>query len=634
MFMAAVALAVAMIPEGLPAVLTVTLAIGVARMARRHAIIRRLPAVETLGSTTVICSDKTGTLTRNEMTVQRLWAGGEEYALSGVGYAPRGELTADGARAEPAERPALAELLKAGLLCNDTVLREDGGAWRIEGDPTEGALLTAAAKAGFDATAEHGRAPRLDAIPFESEHQYMATLHGGTDPAVYLKGSVEALLHRCTGALDPGGTVVPLDPDAVRARVEALAARGLRVLAFARLDGSGRTGIDHADLAGGLTFLGLQGMLDPPREEAVRAVAACRRAGVSVKMITGDHALTAAAIAAQIRLGEETEDEALPVALTGRELADLHDDDLIEAAAETAVFARVTPEQKLRLVEAIQARGAVVAMTGDGVNDAPALRQANIGVAMGQAGTEVAKEASDMVLTDDNFATIEAAVEEGRGVFDNLTKFITWILPTNAGQGLVILVAVLFAQPLPVLPVQALWINMTTAVLLGLTLAFEPKEPGLMDRPPRPPGSPILDAVLLQRILLVGLMLLAGAFGLFEWALYHGASVEQARTVAVNVFAVGQAFYLLNCRSLRWSMFRIGVFSNPWVWGGIAAMGAVQLAFTYAPVMNRMFHTAPISAGYWLAILGVGLVIYTVMGLEKLVRPRRAQASPQTGAAR
>jgi magnesium-transporting ATPase (P-type) len=340
-------------------------------------------------------------------------------------------------------------------------------------------------------------------------------------------------------------------------------------------------------------------------------------------MITGDHALTAAAIAAQIGLGERAAgDGALPITLTGRELAELHDDDLIQAAADTAVFARVTPEQKLRLVEAIQARGAVVAMTGDGVNDAPALRRADIGVAMGVAGTEVAKEASDMVLTDDNFATIEAAVEEGRGVFDNLTKFITWILPTNAGQGLVILVAVMFAQPLPVLPVQALWINMTTAVLLGLTLAFEPKEPGLMDRPPRRPGSPILDGVLLQRILLVGLMLLVGAFGLFEWALTHGASVEQARTVAVNVFAVGQAFYLLNCRSLRWSMFRIGVFSNPWVWAGIAGMALVQVAFTYLPIMNRFFHTEPISAEYWAAVLAVGLTIYAVMGLEKRLRPR------------
>jgi magnesium-transporting ATPase (P-type) len=633
MFMAAVALAVAMIPEGLPAVLTITLAIGVARMAKRNAIIRRLPAVETLGSTTVICSDKTGTLTRNEMTVQRLWAGGEFYAMSGVGYAPEGELTADGKRVEAGARPALAELLRAGLLCNDAVLREAEGLWHVEGDPTEGALLTAAAKAGFAAAAEHANNPRVDAIPFESEHQYMATLHGGGDQVVYLKGSVEALLPRCEGAIDRDGNLVPLDADGVRDRVEEMAARGLRVLAFARLDGHEESRIDHPDFTAGLTFLGLQGMIDPPREEAIRAVAACRRAGVSVKMITGDHALTASAIAGQIGLDARAGDRALPPALTGRELAELHDDGLIAAAADTAVFARVTPEQKLRLVEAIQARGAVVAMTGDGVNDAPALRRADIGVAMGQTGTEVAKEASDMVLTDDNFATIEAAVEEGRGVFDNLTKFITWILPTNAGQGLVILVAVLLAQPLPVLPVQALWINMTTAVLLGLTLAFEPREPGLMDRPPRPPGSPILDMVLLQRILLVGLMLLAGSFGLFEWTLRQGGSLDEARTVAVNVFAVGQAFYLLNCRSLRWSMFRIGVFSNLWVWAGIAAMAVVQLAFTYLPIMNQLFRTAPISATHWLAILGVGLTIYAVMGVEKMVRPRAAEgmAGSRTG---
>jgi magnesium-transporting ATPase (P-type) len=397
------------------------------------------------------------------------------------------------------------------------------------------------------------------------------------------------------------------------------------VLAFAQRPAEvGRRTLDHPDLADGLVFVGLQGMIDPPREEAVQAVAACHRAGIRVKMITGDHAVTAAAIAGQIGLDPGAGRGRMPSALTGRQLAELHDDRLIEAASGVAVFARVTPEQKLRLVEALQARGEVVAMTGDGVNDAPALRRANIGVAMGMAGTEVAKEASDMVLTDDNFATIEAAVEEGRGVFDNLTKFITWILPTNAGQGLVILVAVLLAQPLPVLPVQALWINMTTAVLLGLTLAFEPKEPRLMERPPRPPAAPILNGELLGRILLVGLMLLVGAFGLFEWALHHGASQEQARTVAVNVFAVGQSFYLLNCRSLRWSIFRIGVFSNPWVWAGIGAMALVQLAFTYLPVMNRLFHTEPIGAGYWLPILGIGLVIYLVMGLEKRWRRQRA----------
>ena len=631
LFMAAVALSVAMIPEGLPAVLTITLAIGVARMAKRNAIIRRLPAVETLGSTTVICSDKTGTLTRNEMTVQQLWAGGQAFALSGIGYAPEGELRRDGERQDLGDHPALGELLRAGLLCNDAVLKQTTEGWKIEGDPTEAALLVAARKAGLEGPREQAAHPRLEAIPFESQHQYMASLHGGNPPVVYLKGSVEKLLERCTTMLGADGQNVSLDSEAVHQRVQAMAGQGQRVLAFARLAvAPGTTDIDHQDVAGGLSFLGLQGMIDPPREEAIRAVRACQAAGIKVKMITGDHAATAAAIASQIGLGGPARDGQPPEVLAGRALEQLSDADLIAAAADTAVFARVTPEQKLRLVEALQARGEVVAMTGDGVNDAPALRQADIGVAMGITGTEVSKEAADMVLTDDNFATIEAAVEEGRGVFDNLIKFITWILPTNAGQGLVIIAAVMAAQPLPVLPVQALWINMTTAVLLGLTLAFEPRERGIMDRPPRIPDAPILNGELILRILTVGLLLLAGSFGLFEWALSQGASEAEARTIAVNVFAVGQSFYLLNCRSLRFSMFRLGLFSNPWIWAGIAAMLAAQLLFTYLPLMNRLFHTAPIGLMDWVHITAVGLAIYLVIGAEKALRLRRETAGNET----
>jgi magnesium-transporting ATPase (P-type) len=616
MFLAAVALAVAMIPEGLVVVLTITLAIGVARMARRNAIIRRLPAVEALGSTTVICSDKTGTLTRNEMTVQRLWAGSGdgcgEVEVAGVGYAPVGALTAGGQPLKVAGG-ALAELLRAGLLCNDAVLRQDGADWRIDGDPTEGALLVAAAKAGLDAAAELAARPRLDTLAFESQHQYMATLHGGAPPMIYVKGSVEAVLARCGGRL--------IDADAVQAQVERMARLGLRVLAFARRPAEpGVARIEHADVASGLVFLGLQGMIDPPREEAVRAVAACRSAGIKVKMITGDHAITAAAIAAEIGLDPTASRERPPKALSGRELEALSDADLVNAAAETAVFARVTPEQKLRLVQALQARKHVVAMTGDGVNDAPALRRADIGVAMGITGTEVSKEAADMVLTDDNFASIEAAVEEGRGVFDNIVKFIGWILPTNAGQGLVIIASVLAAQPLPILPVQALWINMTTAVLLGLTLCFEPREAGIMQRPPRRPEAPILTAELILRILLVGILLMAGATWLFHDALARGLSESEARTIALGVFAVGQSFYLLNVRSLRHSMFRIGLMSNPWIWVGIAAMMASQFLVTYVPVMNRLFHTAPIAAAEWLPIVWVGLGIYLIIGAEKLLR--------------
>jgi len=405
--------------------------------------------------------------------------------------------------------------------------------------------------------------------------------------------------------------------------VEAMASQGQRVLAFARLVVPlDTTTIDHDDIARGLTFLGLQGMIDPPREEAIQAVRACQAAGIKVKMITGDHIVTAATIAAQIGLDETLAEGEISKASSGRELETMSDDELIRAVTGTAVFARVTPEQKLRLVEALQAHGEVVAMTGDGVNDAPALRRADIGVAMGITGTEVSKEAADMVLTDDNFATLEAAVEEGRGVFDNLIKFLTWILPTNAGQGLVIIAAVMTSQPLPVLPVQALWINMTTAVLLGLALAFEPRESGIMRRPPRTPDTAILSGELIFRIVLVGMLLLTGAFGLFEWALYRGAGEAEARTIAVNVFAVGQSFYLLNCRSLRFSMFRLGLFSNPWIWGGIAAMSVAQLLFTYAPLMNRLFHTAPIGITDWVYILAVGLVIYLVIGAEKTLRQR------------
>jgi len=623
MFMATVALAVAMIPEGLPAVLTITLAIGVGRMAQRHAIIRRLPAVETLGSTTVICSDKTGTLTRNEMTVQKLFAGGAQFDLTGVGYGPEGSLQQQGLAVKPGNHPALLALLRAGLLCNDSLLREKDGHWQIEGDPTEGALLVAARKAGLDTQEALASAPRLDAVPFESQHQYMASLHAGGSRMIYMKGSVESVLARCSGALDGGAQTVTLEPEVVLAQVEAMAAAGLRVLAFAQRPASkDQETLDHQDLAEEMTFVGLQGMIDPPREEAIRAVAECRDAGIRVKMITGDHAVTAAAIAGQIGLDQRATPGTAPAALTGTQLATLSDSELTAAANDTAVFARVTPEQKLRLVQALQTRGEVVAMTGDGVNDAPALRRADIGVAMGITGTEVAKEAADMVLTDDNFATIAAAVEEGRGVFDNLTKFITWILATNAGQGLVIVVAVLLAQPLPVLPVQALWINMTTAVFLGLALAFEPKEPHLMSRPPRAPGSPILNGELALRIAMVGVMLLVGAFGLFEWALLRGASEDQARTIAVNVFAVGQSFYLLNCRSLRWSMFHLGLLSNPWIWAGISTMMLAQLIFTYLPLFNRLFHTAPIAAFDWLPIIAVGLTIYLAMELEKAYRRR------------
>jgi len=623
LFMASVSLSVAMIPEGLPAVMTITLAIGVSRMAKRNAIIRHLPAVETLGSTTVICSDKTGTLTRNEMTVQQVWAGKECFSIHGIGYAPEGDITQNEKIVETNTKPSLLACFQAGLLCNDAVLKQSEQAWVITGDPTEGALLVSAGKAGLDHSVLLKQMPRLDAIPFESQYQYMATLHSNTasgEHIIYLKGSVESVLLRCNTLLAENGSPSPLEPAEINAQVELMASQGLRVLAFARLLVSTDTQhIDHDSVANGMQFIGLQAMIDPPREEAIQAIAACQSAGIQVKMITGDHALTAAAIAEKTGLSKALSTGETTVH-TGRDLEAMTDAELIQAARITSVFARVTPEQKLRLVEALQASGEVTAMTGDGVNDAPAVRKADIGIAMGITGTEVAKEAADMVLTDDNFATIEAAVEEGRGVLDNLIKFISFILATNLGEGLVIIVAVLMGEILPVLPVQALWINMTAALFLGLTLAFEPREPGLMAKPPRPASAPILNGELIFRIFLVGFMLLVGSFGLFEWALQHGASEEQARTIAVNVFAVGESFYLLNCRSLRLSMFSLGLFSNMWIWLGITAMAIASLVFTYLPIMNKLFHTAPISLNDWLHIFAVGLIIHLVIACDKRIR--------------
>jgi Ca2+-transporting ATPase len=623
MFMAAVALAVGAIPEGLPAALTITLAIGVSRMARRNAIIRKLPAVETLGSTTVICSDKTGTLTQNEMTVQAAFAAGGVYAVTGTGYAPDGSVETVSGPA-PESNATLSECFRAGLLCNDAVLLHTGDQWRIEGDPTEGALLSSALKSGLTLD-ETKRFPRLDAIPFESEHQYMATLHSGDageDRVVFVKGAAETLLPRCSSALAAEGSTAPIDRDEVVRQMESMASKGLRVLLLARTSlKTPRDVLDHADVAADLTFLGLQGMIDPPRPEAIDAVAACQAAGVNVKMITGDHAGTAAAIASKVGLYGASSG-----ALTGAQLAALDDAQLSDAAENTAVFARVTPEQKLRLVTALQSRGHVVAMTGDGVNDAPALRRADIGIAMGIAGTEVAKEASDMVLTDDNFASIEAAVEEGRGVFDNLVKFIVWTIPTNIGEGLVILAAVFAGATLPIIPVQLLWINMTTAVFLGLMLAMEPKEPGLMARPPRDPATPIVTRTLQWRIALVSGLLLAAAFGFFEWTIAAGGSLAEARTMAVNVFVFGELFYLFNCRSLTQSMFALGVFSNRWLIGGVSVMILLQLGYTYLPFMNIAFQSAPLGFAQWGLILGASWVIWAAVGFEKWLRQKTAAA--------
>ena len=629
MFMAAVALAVGAIPEGLPAAITITLAIGVSRMAKRHAIIRKLPAVETLGSVMVVCSDKTGTLTQNQMTVQEVVSGGAHYSITGVGYTPEGDIDTDREEGDVLANQALREIFTAGLLCNDSKIVETDVGWKVEGDPTEGALITAAMKAGYHPSKLEKEMPRIDIIPFESERQYMATLHEqgeGRQRVIYVKGSIESICVDCSMSLGPDGQLDITDTGAISEWIESMTGKGLRVLAFARkLVAADTSKITHADIEEGLEFLGLQGMIDPPRPEAVKAVAACQVAGIRVKMITGDHAGTAAAIARQMGLCGESCSYHTREVLTGKEIAQLKDNELVETADATAVFARVSPEQKLRLVEALQAREYVVAMTGDGVNDAPALRQADIGVAMGITGTEVSKESADMVLTDDNFATIEAAVEEGRGVFDNLIKFITWTLPTNGGEGLVILLAVLLGTRLPILPLQILWINMTTALLLGLMLAFEPKEAGIMKRPPREPATPILTGTLISRIILVSLLLVIGAFGLFKLELVlQGNNEDLARTVAVNIFVFGEMLYLFNCRSITLPFWKLGVWSNKPFWMGITIMVILQMFYTYFPPLQKIFQSAPLGPMEWVFIIANSLAIFIIVEVEKYFRRRSA----------
>jgi Ca2+-transporting ATPase len=621
MFMAAVALAVGAIPEGLPAAVTIVLAIGVSRMVKRKAIIRKLPAVETLGSTTVICSDKTGTLTENQMTVQQVFAGGQTFELTGGGYEPRGELHIDGQKTDPTRHPALLECLRAGVLCNDSQLVIEEGRHLMQGDPTEAALLVAGAKAGLPHGDTQEAHPRLSMIPFESEHMFRATLHGSSQgQTIYKVGAVERILPRCHDTLNAEGTTTAMDPESIHAQVAAMAAQGLRVLAMARRC----TDTDHQDLKHehvqqGFTFLGLQGMIDPPRPEAIHAIAKCRRAGIRVKMITGDHAITARAIAKRIGISDEGGDGIQ--ALTGQELESISDEDLPDLAHKTEVFARVAPEQKLRLVRALQSRGHVVAMTGDGVNDAPALKQADIGIAMGIAGTDVAKGAADMILIDDNFATIEAAVEEGRGVFDNLRKFIVWTLPTNLGEGCIILVAILFGLTLPILPVQLLWINMSTAIFLGLMLVFEPNEKDLMDRPPRDPARPLLTFPLIMRTGLISLFIIGGGF----WLFFHemtvaGETIAEARTAVVNVIVMVELAYLFSCRSLNHSLLSIGFFTNRLAVLGALCMIAAQLLFTYAPVMNQLFHTTPLAPQAWIRILSVALLSFLAIEFEKWIR--------------
>jgi cation-transporting P-type ATPase F len=628
---AAVALIVGAIPEGLPAVITVTLAIGVARMARRHAIIRKLPAVETLGSATVICSDKTGTLTENQMTVQEIYAGGIAYSLTGQGYAPTGNiLQGTGAAATPQLAPnaALRDCLLAGLLCNDSQLDRKDGKWSIVGDPTEGALITAGLKAGM-LLAEVSRShPRIDTLPFESQFQYMATLHSGGDagqPVIYIKGSAEALLPRCTACLDGDGNPVRFDRQSIEAQLDSMAGQGLRVLTFAKkLVPATQRSVNHEDLDSGLLFLGLQGSIDPPRAEAIAAVRACQSAGIQVKMITGDYIKTATAIAH--RMGFRKNRQTI-VAYTGAELARMSPAELANAVTEGVVFARVVPEQKLRLVEALQSRGEIVAMTGDGVNDAPALKQADIGIAMG-SGTEVSKEAADMILTDDNFASIGSAVEEGRSVYKNLIKAICFILPVNGGESMTILISTLLGRELPILSLQILWLNMLNSITMTVPLSFEPKSEDVMKHPPRPATEQFLTANRMKRILAVSLYNWTLIFGMFEWVRQAPwGSLELARTMAIQALVMGRIIYLLSISQLLPSLIAKlrgsidEVKGAPALAIGLLAAMTMQIAFSNLAFINDVFKTAPMSLAQWSICIGASLPMMAIATLANRFDP-------------
>ncbi|MGD1875550.1 MAG: cation-transporting P-type ATPase [Mastigocoleus sp.] len=611
MFEAAVALAVSAIPEGLPAVVTITLAIGVNRMARRNSIIRKLPAVETLGSATVICSDKTGTLTENQMTVQAIWAGGQHYLVSGSGYSPKGDIgiAVNGKLESPFEDglpPVLQECLIAGVLCNDSQLKQTGENWSVVGDPTEGALIAAAAKADLSQYGLAASKPRLDSIPFESQYQYMATLHDIHPRTIYVKGSVEALLSRCSEMMNLQGEAIPLQQSEIEQAVQTMTEKGLRVLASARkIVGSHHHSIDHDDIATDLVFLGLQGMIDPPRPEAIAAVHACQSAGINVKMITGDHIATARAIAQ--RMGIQKTEQVL--AFEGRQLVKMENSQLAQTVEDGDVFARVAPAQKLQLVEALQSKGEVVAMTGDGVNDAPALKQADIGIAMGKGGTEVAREAADMLLTDDNFASIEAAVEEGRTVYQNLRKAIAFLLPVNGGESMTILISALLARDLPILSLQVLWLNMINSLTMTVPLAFEPKSNGLMQESPRNPKEPLITSKLLRRILIVSLFNWILIFGIFEWAKYNTGDIAVARTMAIQALVAARIIYLLSISQLGISLFNyIGrkatsVTNAPILIVGIVGAVILQIIFSQWKVMNLLFETAPLTLNQWLICL-------------------------------
>ncbi len=642
MFMAGVGLAVSAIPVGLPAIMTITLAIGVQRMARRNAIIRKLPALETLGAVTTICSDKTGTLTKNQMTVQSIQTSEDLYSVTGTGYNPQGKYRLEGQDIDPLQHFLLAETLRAVLLCNEAHLyhEENEDTYRLEGASTEGALVAAAIKAGLDQKQENTDRPRIDSIPFSSDRKFMATLHdykqeGGR--RIILKGAPERVLERCIHQSGPQGPE-ELDPDFWHKSGETIASRGQRLLAVAYKEvPENKKGLEEEDTREGFTLLGLFGIIDPPREEAVKAAARligrcvsvrdCQSAGINVKMITGDHALTAVSIADELGIGDGR------TFLTGKDLEKMSDEELDQKVTGVDVYARTSPEHKLRLVQALQAGGNIVAMTGDGVNDAPALKRADVGVAMGKGGTEAAREASDVVLADDNFASIANAVEEGRTIYDNLKKAILFILPTNGGQALVVMASIVLGigllgeggeYTLPISPPQILWINMIIAVTLALALAFEPPEGNVMSRPPRPPDEPLISGFLIWRVASVSVLLVIGTLWHYQYMLAGGASHELASTTAINTLVVGQVFYLINSRFIHEPAWSIrGFLGSRAVLISIAILAVLQLGFTYLPFMQYIFQTEPVCLESWIRIILFGIILFLAVEMEKAFFRRR-----------
>ncbi len=605
-FLVAVGLAVAAIPESLPAAITITLAIGVKKMADRNAIIRNLPSVETLGSTTLICTDKTGTLTKNQMTVTSVYAGGKSYRVTGTGYEPSGSFFSGEREVDPLSDETLALLLEAGALCNDSAMREDG--YGIEGDPTEGALLVSALKAGTRLDL-----PRLDVIPFEPENQYMATLHRLNDHEniIYVKGSPERILSFSKRSQGKDS----LDSEEITGAADEMTTQALRVLAvsYKKVD-SEKNRITPDDMRD-LVFLGLVGMIDPPRDEVIDAIKTCKRAGIRVIMITGDHEKTALAIAEKV--GIETQG-----ALTGSKLDEIEDSELEAILTDISVFARTSPEHKLKIVQHLQKRGEVVAVTGDGINDAPALRTADIGIAMGITGTEVSREAADMILADDNFASIVAAVEEGRDVYGKISKIILWTLPTNGGEGLSMMAALLLGLTLPLLPLHILWINTVTAIGLGTTLIAEPKERDLLNRPPRPASEPLLQPLIKKLVILVSVLMVTGALTLFLINL-EDEGVDVARTITINTIVLFEIFYLLNSKSIDEHVFK-RLLRNKFMLLGVTIVVLLQMLITYHPMMNTIFHTAPLEPAKWPAIILVASSVFFIIELAKEARKRNS----------